>query len=64
MASSSDSVAVRGFIPPQDDEERRLMRRVEELCRVALHAVFSAFVISLSMNWMSSSESTVSAMPQ
>lgn len=37
MASSSDSVAVRGFIPPQDDEERRLMRRVEELCRVALH---------------------------
>lgn len=35
MAYSSDSAAVRGFIPPQNDEERRLMRRVEELCRVA-----------------------------
>ena len=35
MASSSDSAAARGFIPPQNDEERRLMRRVEELCRVA-----------------------------
>lgn len=35
MASSSDTAAVRGFIPPQNDEERRLMRRVEELCRVA-----------------------------
>lgn len=36
MAYSSDtSLKTRGFIPPQNDEERRLMRRVEELCRVA-----------------------------
>lgn len=36
MAYSSDTTTpVRGFIPPQNDEERRLMRRVEELCRVA-----------------------------
>ena len=36
MAYSSDpQAAVRGFIPPQNDDERRLMRRVEELCRVA-----------------------------
>lgn len=35
MAYSSDSTATRGFVPPQNDEERRLMRRVEELCRVA-----------------------------
>ena len=37
MAYSSDrpAAAVRGFVPPQNDEERRLMRRVEELCRVA-----------------------------
>ena len=35
MAYSSDLPAARGFIPPQSDEERRLMRRVEELCRVA-----------------------------
>ena len=34
MASSSDP-AVRGFIPPQNDDERFLMRRVEELCRTA-----------------------------
>ena len=26
--------AVRGFVPPQNDDERRLMRRVEELCRI------------------------------
>ena len=38
MASSSDTVnAVRGFVPPQNDDERRLMRRVEELCRVAVN---------------------------
>ena len=37
MASSSDTAnAVRGFVPPQNDDERRLMRRVEELCRVAV----------------------------
>lgn len=36
MAYSSDTTPkTRGFIPPQNDEERRLMRRVEELCRVA-----------------------------
>lgn len=36
MASSSDSVLPgRGYIPPQNDEERRLVRRVEELCRIA-----------------------------
>ena len=36
MASSSDPNAkTRGYIPPQNDEERRLMKRVEELCRVA-----------------------------
>ena len=36
MAYSSDlPPAVRGFVPPQNDDERRLMRRVEELCRVA-----------------------------
>ena len=37
MASSSDTAnAVRGFVPPQNDDERRLMRRVEELCRGAV----------------------------
>lgn len=36
MAYSSDpQTAVRGFIPPQNDDERRLMRRIEELCRIA-----------------------------
>lgn len=35
MAYSSDPASVRGFVPPQNDEERRLMRRVEELCRLA-----------------------------
>lgn len=36
MAYSSDSGAtVRGFIPPQNDQERRLMHRVEELCHIA-----------------------------
>lgn len=36
MAYSSDpSPAVRGFVPPQNDDERWLMHRVEELCRVA-----------------------------
>ena len=34
MASSSDC-PVRGFVPPQNDQERLLMRRVEELCRTA-----------------------------
>lgn len=36
--SSSDSGEqrpARGFLPPQNEEERRLMHRVEELCRVA-----------------------------
>ena len=27
--------ACRGFVPPQNDDERRLMHRMEELCRVA-----------------------------
>lgn len=40
MASSSKAAsaaagAVRGFVPPRDDGERLLMRRVEELCRVS-----------------------------
>lgn len=36
MASSSDAAqAARGFIPPQNDEERFLVRRVEELCTLA-----------------------------
>lgn len=36
MAYSSDSTkATRGFVPAQNEEERRLMRRVEELCRIA-----------------------------
>ena len=36
MASSSDAArGQRGFIPPQNDSERFLMRRVEELCRTA-----------------------------
>lgn len=35
MASSSDPVGARGYIPPQNEDERRLMRRVEELCRIA-----------------------------
>lgn len=37
MAYSSDErlKAARGFVPPQNDEERRLMHRVEELCRVS-----------------------------
>lgn len=40
MASSSDpglhKDAVRGFVPPQNDEEKRLVRRAEELCQTAL----------------------------
>lgn len=36
MASSSDPHAVRGFVPPQNEEERRLMRRAEELCQTAM----------------------------
>lgn len=38
MASSSDSGELRparGYLPPQNEEERRLMHRVEELCRIA-----------------------------
>lgn len=35
MAYSSDAPAQRGFIPPRNEEERLLMRRVEELCQVA-----------------------------
>lgn len=37
MASSSEPAASRGFIPPQSDAERLLMRRVEELCDIAAH---------------------------
>lgn len=38
MASSSDAAqpAARGFVPPQTEDERRLMRRVEELCTLAM----------------------------
>lgn len=36
MSSSDAANAVRGFVPPQNDDERRLMRRVEELCRVSM----------------------------
>lgn len=38
MASSSDlekARSQRGFLPPQNEEERRLMHRIEELCHVA-----------------------------
>ena len=36
MAYSSDAAKpARGFLPPQNDDERRLMRRVEELCTLA-----------------------------
>ena len=35
MASSSDT-RTRGFVPPQNEDERFLMRRVEELCRTAM----------------------------
>lgn len=36
MASSSDTPqAARGYIPPQNEEERLLMRRVEEICTLA-----------------------------
>ena len=36
MAYSSDaSVAARGFVPPQNEDERRLMHRIEELCDLA-----------------------------
>ena len=39
MAYSSDPAetgrTARGFLPPQNEEERRLMRRVEELCTLA-----------------------------
>lgn len=34
MASSSDA-AVRGFVPPQNEAERFLMHRVQELCTLA-----------------------------
>lgn len=34
MASSSDA-AVRGFVPPQNEAERFLMHRVQELCALA-----------------------------
>lgn len=36
MASSSDPHAVRGYVPPQNEEERRLVRRAEELCQTAM----------------------------
>lgn len=37
MAYSSDdaSMAVRGFVPPQNEDERRFMHRIEELCDLA-----------------------------
>ena len=35
FSDTQDTPAKRGFVPPQSDDERRLMRRVEELCRVA-----------------------------
>ena len=35
FSDTQDTPAKRGFVPPQNDDERRLMRRVEELCRVA-----------------------------
>ena len=34
-SSDTPQSACRGFVPPQNDDERRLMHRVEELCRVA-----------------------------
>lgn len=36
MAFSSDaSMSARGFVPPQNEDERRLMHRIEELCDLA-----------------------------
>ena len=35
FSDTQDTPAKRGFVPPQSDAERRLMRPVEELCRVA-----------------------------
>ena len=35
FSDTQDTPAKRGFVPPQNEDERRLMRRVEELCRVA-----------------------------
>jgi RNA-binding protein YlmH len=32
---SSDTAAVRGFVPPQNDEERMCMRHAEDLARIA-----------------------------
>lgn len=47
MAYSSDSPAERGFVPPQNDRERLLMRRVQDLCKIAMQrgiARYSSFL--------------------
>ena len=49
MARSSerDTDAVRGFLPPQNDEERMLMRHAEDLARTAMQREiprYSAFL--------------------
>ena len=35
-AGLSSDTRTRGFVPPQNEDERFLMRRVEELCRTAM----------------------------
>ncbi len=35
MVSSSNQSAQRGFIPPQNDREKLVMKRVDDLCRIA-----------------------------
>ena len=36
FSDTQDTPAKRGFVPPQNEDERFLMRRVEELCRTAM----------------------------
>ena len=47
MAYSSDPIAQRGFVPPQNDQERLVMRRVQDLCGIAMRkgiARYSSFL--------------------
>lgn len=47
MAYSSDPAAQRGFVPPQNDQERLVMRRVQDLCGIAMRkgiARYSSFL--------------------
>lgn len=47
MACSSEPMTERGFVPPQNDQERLVMRRVQDLCDIAMRrgiARYSAFL--------------------